>query len=71
MQRELTIPSNDVFREIATKTEEEEMLAWLLERKDNPFLAAWHDFISTPSKRGFSRVRKGTRGGAEGNADEE
>lgn len=30
MQRELTIPSNDAFREIATKTEEEEMLAGLL-----------------------------------------
>jgi L-histidine N-alpha-methyltransferase len=30
MQRELTIPSNDAFREIATKTEEEEMLAGLM-----------------------------------------
>jgi len=30
MQRELTIPSNDAFREITTKTEEEEMLAGLL-----------------------------------------
>ena len=30
MQRELTIPSNDAFREIAMKTEEEEMLAGLI-----------------------------------------
>ena len=30
MQRELTIPSNDAFREIAMKTEEEEMLAGLM-----------------------------------------
>jgi len=48
----------------------EEVLAWLAERKGNPFLDAWHEFLEPKSKRGYARVRHGARSGGDGESDE-
>ena len=48
----------------------DEVLAWLEARKGNPFLEVWFEFLSSHSKRGYARVRKGARSGSDGAAEE-